>query len=116
MSNVHADADSPPHQDDTFDAGDILNQQEDITYFDYLSVGDEESLAPLADGVEYLSSWEIGSEAYVLHLKSFRKQVQPTILVASTVRSIRRSFANFVTNSWTIHRTPSHATNAKINS
>ncbi|KAH7704726.1 hypothetical protein AAVH_28073 [Aphelenchoides avenae] len=67
FSGSHADAVANDlAQNDTFDADAVLGQKDVIIDCDNLSVRDEESLEPLAEGVEYLSFWKSGVNASVM--------------------------------------------------
>ncbi|KAH7716143.1 hypothetical protein AAVH_16511 [Aphelenchoides avenae] len=65
LSVSHADAVAHDvgAQDDAFDADAALAQKDVVIDFDNLSVGDEDAVEPLAEGVEYLDSWKTGANA-----------------------------------------------------
>ncbi|KAH7707243.1 hypothetical protein AAVH_25523 [Aphelenchoides avenae] len=63
VSRAVAAAHDADAQDDTFDADAALAQKDVVIDFDNLSVGDEEAVEPLAEGVEYLNFWKTGANA-----------------------------------------------------
>ncbi|KAH7707163.1 hypothetical protein AAVH_25596, partial [Aphelenchoides avenae] len=63
VSHADAVAHDVGAQSDTFDADAALAQKDVVIDFDNLSVGDEEAIEPLAEGIEYLNFWKTGANA-----------------------------------------------------